>query len=175
MKSFIIYVFILLNIVALQTDIKAQSYRTALGVRVGSDFGLSLNQSIWKRLTCEGIYISPFNNELINGNNNNKVLLLVKRHQSILSKRFNVFAGIGYGRSYSSIIDVRHNLLPIQVGAEMTIGRFNFSLDYLPLVSFGQNEEASGNNLGFSVRYVLLKRKKKKPIKKLLEGIKKKG
>jgi len=77
-------IFILLIIFIGSIDVSAQRYRTAAGLRLGSPFGLTVQQVVWGQNTLEGILtFNPKKNE-------SAVTLLFENHRKIFSKRFNI-------------------------------------------------------------------------------------
>src|SRR5690554_7236978 len=86
-KSTVIVALIAVCLLALVPKSGAQSYGTALGLRFGNQtdyrsLGLTAQQRIKRGLTLEGIVQSEFNN-------NTTVHGLIKKHDRLISKRFN--------------------------------------------------------------------------------------
>jgi len=139
----------------------SQSYNTAAGIRIGSDFGITVAQRIAKRNTVELIY----EDGLFEGNRN--IDLLLKHHLPLISKSFNFYTGlgIGYASGFNAGSDLRVGSLsvPAMLGAEITLGRFNIGADFQPTLLFKKiDDQRLVRSSGVSLRYVLIKRKKNK-------------
>ena len=134
---------------------------------MGTDWGLTVQQRLADKVTFEGILQNSFQRE--------EVILtgLIERHYPILVKNLNVYAGAGLHKGWNSttvaedepaIVDpFGINLIG---GAEFTIGRFNLSYDFKPVINITGGEENLYFQSGFSVRYVLLKNKVYKDLSK---------
>lgn len=137
-----------------------QSYITALGVRTGKFFGLTLQQKIVNSITAELIYVpsTRYYEE--------EYYALIRKHKRILSKSFNVYAGAGL-----HMINKNHrfNSNPLgivtQVGVELNIWRLNTSFDFLPSIFIRNSEYLLDHSSSLSIRYIILKSKKKKFLK----------
>ncbi len=154
-----------------QSSIQAQAYNTAFGFRIGSDFGISFAQRFpaKSKTTAELIY----EDGLFDSNRNGQ--LLIKQHLPLLSKRFNVFAGTGIGyiwhKDKNNTIVQESPIIPLTLGAEITFSRFNLSADFQPIFLFNKfNDNRVIRSSGVSLRYVLVKRKKKQ-LKDTLNSI----
>lgn len=131
----------------------SQSYITAGGVRLGKYMGLTVSQRVLPKLTVEGMYQRNLDgsNQYLTG--------LVKRHHNLLVKNFNFYYGggahIGFTNQNTETTNSFTGVDGI-FGVEMSIARFNISLDYKPTINIGQNNwyESQG---GISVRYILIK------------------
>ena len=139
------------------TKISAQSYDIALGLRFGTDMGVTYKHRIAKRVTLEAIIQTSFQREEA------IVTLLAERHFPILTKRLNIYAGLGPHRGWltetgGEIIKDPIGLTAI-VGAEFTIRKLNISYDIKPAFNFVGGEKRVYIQTGVSIRYVL-KRKK---------------
>ncbi len=147
-----------------------QSYNTATGFRVGSDFGITVVQRIAKRSTLELIY----EDGLFESNRN--LDLLFKRHLPLISKSFNFYTGLGIGHAsaFDHEIDITSQTvsIPAVLGAEVTLGRFNLAADFQPTLLLRKiDNQRIVRSSGVSLRYVLVKRKKKiKKAKKKVNG-----
>ncbi len=148
----------------------AQSYFTTGGIRLGSDYGLSLKQRILKKTTVEAILSSE--GEV---NSNLGLSLLYDRHRSILTRNFNLFYGAGIGWRWDYVNDETGNHkyssfgIPIQAGIEFSIGRINLSWDYTPVLFLSSKTNAFTSSKGLSVRYVFVNKKEGKKIMKTLK------
>jgi hypothetical protein len=136
-------------------SMSAQGYGTAAGLRIGSGIGITLQQQIALNTTIEGILQREFSNS------DATLSLLYERHQNVLTKGLNIYAGGGVYYTWiandaNAIVQPKNafGLSPI-AGAELTIGSFNVAFDFKP------NIKLTGSGTGFqmqsalSVRYVL--------------------
>lgn len=129
---------------------KAQSYRTAAGLRVGSEVGFTIQQRLWKTGTVEGILTTNKNRWQMQG--------LVEYHRRIIGKRINSYIGVGphYGElhdggSYAGITPI--------FGFEITFFGLNFSYDYKPSFNVFHGKQALYHDNGLSVRVIIIKQK----------------
>ncbi len=134
---------------------EAQRYNTAVGLRVSSGMGLTVQQRIASQWTVEGIAFTNFSK-------NRDFVFTGQYHGKIVfQKRLNWYAGAGFhtgsfdsGSTYG---------LAVVGGLELSIKRFNFSIDYMPLFNFTDAAEKTIEATpGISVRYILFERPKKK-------------
>ena len=131
----------------------AQSYSTSLGVRVGTDFGVTLNQRILRKLTVEGIVQSSFLREEA------VVTALVRQHYPVLTRGFNIYTGAGLHKGWLNNPERKDPFgLTAVVGVELTVGRWNLSYDYKPAINFTGGDQAVYSQTGISARYVLVKK-----------------
>ncbi len=135
----------------------AQSYTTSLGIRLGTDWGLTVQQRIAKRLTIEGIAQSSLSRE--------EVLLtgMVEHHFPLVAKRFNFYTGAGMHKGWRTSVDENNTYKnPIGVslvgGVEITLAKLNVSWDFKPVVNVSGGEKSFYSQTGISVRYVLVKK-----------------
>ncbi len=158
----------------------SQSYNTAIGVRLGSGAGISLQQRVANKTTLEGIVGTKFKD------NAYKVTLVAKQHFPILFKRFNVYTGGGVHKGWytggnRTTIDEPANPIenPFGVtlvgGAELSLGKFNISYDFLPSFNFRGGEKAFESSTAVTVRYILWERPTQREIRKKKRKKKKKG
>jgi len=144
----------ILGLAALQAD--AQSYITAVGARLGRDWGLTLQQRLTKRITLEGIAeSSSFRDEVM-------LTGLAEVHLPLITRRFNVYGGAGIHKGWSTsendFVDDPYGISFIG-GAELTIGRFNVSYDFKPAMNFQGGERRFFTTHALSLRFVLIKDK----------------
>lgn len=136
----------------------SQSYFTAMGLRMGSDFGITLQQKILGHLTVEGIVTSSPVTQQTTGT------LLVEMHNPIISKRFNFYLGGGLHHRWLENAEgqklVRRGVTAV-AGAEMTLGRINLSWDYKPVFHLNANTQPFESETAVSLRYVFVKKIKK--------------
>jgi len=146
---------------------QAQSYATTLGLRFGNDnvkrtIGLSFQQRLAKRVTVEGIIQSDFvYNHTLHG--------IFKYHQPLITRRLNFYSGGGFsvGLEQSSFDDLVTKQIittydnrtisgDLVVGLELTMLRYNISVDYKPNFNItGRNVWYLGQ-VGVSGRVVLV-------------------
>jgi hypothetical protein len=136
---------------------QAQSYKSAAGLRVGSEFGISYKQLISDRVTLEGILQRSFEAPV------NRFTLLGAAHLPLITKHFNMYGGAGLhvgSHKTSSGLKDSHGGLSLIAGAELTLGRLNISWDVKPAINIiGANTYTwLDMNSALSVRYVLAKR-----------------
>ena len=149
----------------------AQSYDTAAGMRFGTDWGITFKQRIAKKTTMEAILQSQFSNNDVFLN------LLVEQHVPIASRRINLYTGAGLHGGWLDTPEGSDLKNPFGisgiVGAEFTPGRLNISYDFKPILNLVGGRKTFQLQTGFSLRYVIVKRKWQ-PIKKLRDDIRKK-
>lgn len=142
----------ILGLMAMQAD--AQSYITAVGARLGSDWGLTLQQRLTKRLTVEGLAETSFKRD--------EVMLtgLLETHLPLITRHFNIYGGAGIHKGWSTsnrdFVDDPFGITFIG-GAELTIGRFNVSYDFKPSLNLDGGERRFYTTQALSVRFVLIK------------------
>ena len=91
--------------------------------------------------------------------------VLLEQHQKLIGKRFNTYYGAGLHKGW--IVDGETDLdnpfgVTLVVGIEATMGRFNVSLDYKPVVNIFSGDQFWQSQSALSLRYVFVKPKKKK-------------
>lgn len=151
----------------------AQHYGTATGVRLANSdlsrtVGLTLQQRVANKLTVEGILQSDFNR-------NTTLSLLLERHHSLLTKRFNYYygAGLAFGKEESfvkntatkEIIHTYGNAtvgMDLIAGIEIKVANAVISLDYKPNINLSGREEFYRGQVGISARTVLVKSSEQK-------------
>lgn len=150
------------------TSAFGQRYASAAGIRLGSnDFsrtvGLSAQQRIFKHVTIEGILQSDFNK-------NTTLHILGKKHNPIISKRFNYYYGGGFSSGWEESFvkdpetkQVLHTYgnattgVDLIAGIEMTVANTVISLDYKPNINLAGRNEFYRGQVGISARMVLVK------------------
>ncbi len=160
----------LLFFIVLSTELQAQRYGTAAGLRIGSNdysrtVGISAQQRVLKHVTLEGIVQSDFRR-------NTTLHLLAERHRPIVSKRFNYYYGagmsVGHEESFvknSETKQVMHTYgnsttgVDLIAGIEMTVLNTVISLDYKPNINISGREEFYRGQVAISARTVLVKSK----------------
>lgn len=141
--------------------IQAQSYNTAVGMRLGTEWGPSIQQRILKKTTIEAIIQSSLQREelLLTG--------LVEQHFPIISKRFNIYMGAGLHKGWiQEPIDEETGEafedpfgITMIMGIELTLGRINISYDFKPAVNIDGGARGFYSQTGLTMRYVIFKKK----------------
>ena len=136
-------------------SISAQSYGTALGVRLADGFGFTLQQQVTVHTTVEVILQSGFKEKDVT------LTVLGEVHKSLLTRGFNFYTGGGlYHRWLQK--DENYVKQPINpwgitpiMGLELTMGRINLSADFKPNIRIGGDGDAFEWHTGISIRYKL--------------------
>lgn len=147
--------FVLLFLFSFQVSVQAQKYRTAAGIRIGSnDFGITAQQKILKKTTIEAIGAV--------GGRELSATGLVEQHFPLLGPAFNIYLGAGahIGHLKDNGAFYGGDLI---AGAELKIpiAPLIISFDLKPTFHVN-HEEWGGVGSGFSIRYILVKKKKEK-------------
>lgn len=133
--------------------LNAQSYDTAFGVRLGTDWGFTLNQRVAKKTTIEGIIQSSL------ASKRDEVLVtgMVRQHFPMASRRLNVYSGGGLHKGWlnSSEFDDPFGVTLV-AGIEFTIARVNLSYDFKPAINISGGDKTFYTQTGISARYVLV-------------------
>jgi len=149
----------------------SQSYFTAGGARFGTDWGISIQQKVFKHTTVEGIFQSSlFREELM-------LSVMPEYHFPVLSKRLNVYLGAGYHQGFNTSSDPVYPSpygITVVAGAEITLARFVVSYDYKPAFNLYGGEHSWYNQSALSVRYVFVKQNALKKFQRKREKMKKK-
>ncbi|MFK7808978.1 MAG: hypothetical protein AB8F74_14330 [Saprospiraceae bacterium] len=149
----------------LQNSLDAQHYRTAAGIRLGNEktLGLTVQQKIYKNFTLEGIL------QVAAGQNGqSSVILLAEQHQKILFKRLNLYYGLGLHKSWYNNTspageEFKHpSGVSAITGLELAVAKMTLSLDIQPNLNIFGGSEFLYTTTGVSLRYVIIKPKKKK-------------
>ncbi len=136
----------------------AQSYNTALGMRLGTDWGVTLQQRIANRTTLEVLLQSSLQRE--------EVLLTVmgEQHLPVISRRFNIYYGGGLHKGWINETDRNDEPYanPFGVtfigGIEMSLARLNISYDFKPAINITGGQHTFYTQTGISLRYIIDKR-----------------
>ena len=140
--------------------LSAQSYNTTLGLRMGTDWGLTVQQRILKRITIEGIIQSSARRDEA------VISLLLEKHMPVLTRRFNIYYGAGLHKGWIEQPLRAEDAIPnpfglsLIAGGEMTLLRLNLSYDIKPVINFTGGTSSMYFQSGISIRYVLNKKKK---------------
>jgi hypothetical protein len=126
-----------------------------MGLRMGSDFGVTLQQKIFGHLTIEGMMTSsPVTNQSTG-------TILVEMHNPLLSKRFNFYLGAGLHNRWlrdSEEQRLSRRGVSAVAGAEMTLGRINLAWDYKPVFHLNTQTQPFESETAVSLRYVFVKK-----------------
>lgn len=137
--------------------LNAQSYNTAAGMRLGTEWGLTVKQRVAKKTTLEAILQSSLQREEFT------ITLLGEQHYPLISRRLNVYAGAGLHKGWrTNTLEEGYQDpfgLSFVTGIEFTLGRLNLSYDFKPAVNISGGEKGFYSQTGVSMRYVLVKRK----------------
>ena len=138
----------------------AQSYNTAAGPRLGTEIGLSVQQRISKKETIEFILNDvPRNNQVT-------ISLLYEKHTALLFRQFNYYVGSGLHVGWINNRAEDDPKGPFGIsfitGVELRLGRTIFSLDYKPALNLTGGYKRYQSEAAFSMRYIIIKKKKKK-------------
>lgn len=139
-----------------------QAYITALGTRIGDDFGISLQQKVSKRSTIEAIYQGGLISQDYGVN------VLMEQHFPLLFKNFNFYIGAGLGSRWNHIEDTKDEfnqsfVIPMTFGLELTVGKLNLSADFMPVYQLDKStSDRFVRGSAFSLRYILYKNNKKR-------------
>lgn len=180
MKKLLLLSFLTITFVS-----NAQKYGTSAGIRLANDrdtrlAGFSIQQRIFEHTTIEGVLQSDFLR-------NTTAHLLVKQHHPILSKRLNLYTGVGLSagieesyreRKLSKEVVTTYGNETIGVdlvtGVEVALLGVNISLDYKPNFNLiGKNEWYQGQ-IGLSLRKILITHRQQKKKKRKRERKKRK-
>lgn len=143
----------------------AQSYKTAAGLRVGRGIHPTVKQHLFGNWTAEGILHTSFQSSELG------VSLLAERHHKLLFRGINLYYGVGghyYGRNGTNLSEGggAEDLYGLSFigGAEITLGKFNISVDFKPEIHLaGYEAQPLGwTGMALSVRRVLFKRTKER-------------
>lgn len=139
-------------------QLASQSYDISMGVRLGTDKGITYQQRIAKRVTLEGIIQSSFHREEA------MVTLLAEKHMPFITRRLNFYAGGGFHKGWLSAPESNPPVedplgVTLVAGLEFTAARINVSWDFKPAINIVGGEKRIYSQTGVSVRYVIKKRK----------------
>jgi hypothetical protein len=139
-------------------SLSAQNYKAAVGIRLGTEIGITGKYRIGERSTLEGMLQTSFRYP------SSQFSLLYERHYPIITKGLNMYLGIGphigwYAPPETTQTDIKLGISPI-AGAELTLGKFNISWDMKPTVNLKGGYRILELETAISVRYILIKRTK---------------
>ena len=137
----------------------AQSYNTALGMRLGTDYGVTIKQRVAKTTSLEAIIQSSLQREEA------QISLLAEQHFPLVSRRFNVYAGGGLHKGWVTRDGTEEDPiykdpfgLSLIAGIEASLGRLNVSYDFKPAINLSGGKHTIYSRTGVSLRYVIVKR-----------------
>lgn len=151
----------LLLIMSAIISLHGQTYVSAGGLRLGTEWGLTYKHRIANQITAEAILQSSFDEPVT------RITLLGARHFPLITKGFNIYGGGGlhagwYEKTPSQTIP--HGGVSFIGGAEITLGRLNVSWDIKPALNIAGFREYKllDMNSAVSLRYVFIKKTDKK-------------
>jgi hypothetical protein len=147
-KQLTIFLFLTFGSISLS----AQKYITALGIRAGTDLGISLQQRLPATFTAEGIVQS--------NRYRWSITALAQYHKKVIGKRINFYLGGGLHWGDEQGYGSFWGITPI-IGSEVTLARMVISWDYKPALNYEGGSSLIFHDSGVSVRYVLIKKKNK--------------
>ncbi len=157
--------------------VSAQSYNTSAGLRIGTDWGLTVQQRVAKKTTVEALLQSSLQRE--------EVLLTVmgEQHFPVLTRRFNIYYGGGLHKGWINESNDQNQPykdpfgLTFIGGLEFSLLRLNISYDFKPAINIIGGEKRFYTQTGISLRYIIVKRNtnifgkdKKKKSRRQREG-----
>jgi hypothetical protein len=134
-----------------------QSYNTAIGMRIGTEWGLTVRQRVVNNYAAELILQSSLQRA------ETQLTILGISHKPLISRRFNFYYGLGFHKGWADQLDVTYEDplgMDFIAGLELTIGRLNLSYDYKPAINFVGGASTFYSQTGISLRYVVGKRDK---------------
>lgn len=134
----------------------AQSYNTAAGLRLGTDWGLSVKQRVYDNITGEFILQSSLFRE------ETMLTLLVSEHQKLIGKRFNIYFGGGIHKGWLPVEFEGSEFkdpfgIDVIGGIDLTIAGINVSYDLKPGINLSGGQSSLFLQSGLSLRYVFAK------------------
>jgi hypothetical protein len=134
-----------------------QSYNTALGLRMGTEWGMSVRQRLYKNYAAEMLLQSSLQRE------ETQLTILGIIHKPLISRRLNFYYGMGLHKGWADQLEVDYKDpwgIDFIAGMELTIGRINLTYDYKPAINIVGGEQTFYSQTGLSLRYVIWKRDK---------------
>ncbi len=141
--------------------LQAQKYVTAAGMRLGTDWGVTVQQKIARRLSVEAIAQSSLQRDEI------MLTGLLEHHMPFLGRRFNLYLGAGVHKGWLG--EDRAEDTPTRYedpfgitfvgGLEFTIGRLNLSYDLKPAINLQGGTRNFYTQSGLSLRFVIISEK----------------
>ena len=150
-KKYLLFILLLSSF-----SVFAQSYTTAGGMRLGTEWGLTLQQRILDRATIEGIFQSSLTREELT------ITALFEHHNPLISKRLNFYAGGGLHKGWTTQKNPLYKNpfgFTLIAGLEFTIARLVLSYDFKPALNITGGEKKFYLQTGVSLRYVFVTQK----------------
>jgi hypothetical protein len=145
-------VVIVLILAISSTRLNAQTYFTSVGLRAGTELGITWQQKLWKTGTLETIVTT--------NRSRWQAQSLVEYHRRFLGRRLNYYIGIGPHFGEEKGAGNYYGFTPI-TGVEMTLAGLTLSWDYKPSFNLAGTDAFIFHDSGFSIRMVLIKQRKK--------------
>lgn len=144
---------------------RAQTYKTAAGIRIESGLDLTFQQYVYNGWTAEGIiHTSMFSKDV-------GFTVLAEKHHKILTRNLNFYVGPGLHYYTQSASRKETDALATNVfgvsaigGIEFSVGRVNLAVDWKPELHLAgeQVRPFEWHGTALSVRYIFAKRERKK-------------
>lgn len=137
--------------------VSGQSYNTALGLRMGTEWGLTVRQRVYENYAAELL----LQNSLQRSETQLTILGII--HKPLITRRLNFYYGAGFHKGWADQQEVTYKDpwgIDFIAGMELTIGRVNVTYDYKPAINIVGGEKAFYSQTGISLRYVMWKRDK---------------
>lgn len=154
---FILLSFFLLSL-SFSFEMHAQSYHSALGLRIGNNIGFTYQQRVGKNQTIESILQTGL------FRNSGQFAVLFEQHNSLISRGFNFYYGggphIGWYENRQEMVIGTVGGLAFIVGAEMSLGSIILSYDIKPAINLFGNAPIINFDTALSVRTALVKKSK---------------
>ncbi len=132
--------------------VHAQAYFTAAGLRLGTEWGLTVQHRVLKHWTGEFILQSGFSRPDV------LFTVLGERHFPIVTRNLNIYGGAGLHLAW---LDDGNGLkksgagVSFIGGVELSLGRVNLSYDIKPAFTLSTYRPVLIHT-GFSIRYILI-------------------
>ena len=111
-----------------------QGYDLAMGLRLGTDWGMTVKQRVAYNTTLEAILQNSFRKDEA------MVTVLVTQHMPFITKRFNLYTGGGLHKGWSQNPEDESYKGPFGLsiigGLELSLGKVNLSYDIKPAINF---------------------------------------
>lgn len=146
------YTFITMMFIS--SHIFGQKYNSAIGIRLGTEWGASFNQRVSDHSTLELIAQQGIQSDLA------LVSLMWRNHFNLGMRRLNLYAGGGphigiYTQSDNNTYPAGVSLI---TGAELAIAGWLISWDIKPVVNIINPQQIIYLHSGLSIRYILNRR-----------------
>jgi len=140
----------------------AQSYNTVGGMRLGTDWGLTVKQRVYDNYTAELLIQSSLLREEV------MLTFLANRHYNIFTRHLNLYLGGGFHKGWIGEEQLDEEAVPardpfgvdVLFGIETTLGNLNLSYDIKPAINLVGGEKLIYTQTGISLRYRFWKREK---------------